>query len=72
MNTQNFCLDNWSCDRGIKCPVCGYEYSHISRITRTDANVNIGATCEAGHNFMIRIFEHKGKIFFETEVIKHE
>lgn len=67
--SNNFVDNNWSKDKGIQCPICGYDYAHISDITECGDGVGVLCIGECGHKFRTWIFEHKGKIFFEREVL---
>ena len=69
MNPSMFVDDNWACDRGIECPVCGYDYAHIIKPISTHENYGFECQGECGHIFNIWVFEHKGKIFFERELV---
>jgi hypothetical protein len=59
-----------------KCPICGYEFSHIEKVVENDelssnnqGNVSIYFWGECGHKW-IRIFSgHKGNVSKGTVVI---
>ena len=78
-NVLPFQFGDWTHERHIKCPVCGFDFVHLSgdmlympggdaylnRIVRGDV-IAITMHGECGHHFILTLGEHKGQIFIQT------
>ena len=54
-------------DAYVKCPICGYEYSHISGVSNEYLLGNYGAAIigfagECGHEWAVIYDSHKGSV----------
>ena len=75
MNDFNFVDGNYAHDKGIKCPICGDEYCHIKEMGMPHGGRVYAAllNCESNsHEFRVWLFENKGKVFFEREVLEDD
>lgn len=75
--TFKVCDKNYFESMTMHCPACDFEYTHLEGIgTDNDSNdgrlcCRLNFSCENGHEFTVRVHQHKGQTTFTINNVVH-